>query len=327
MTERLCVVSTMRNEGPFILEWVAHYKALGFDDIVVCTNDCADSTVELLLALQKRGLVRHHATIKSAAVALQFTAIQQALDYHEARQASWVFICDADEFLNVKIGDGSARALIAASEQGADGIWVPWRVFGANGINHFSDSPVKRQFTMAQRNPPASRIEGNWGKSLHRNSSAEKFGVIGIHKPNASKKYRQHFRLNLPGGQPYSHNGTRSSTETSFDLAQVNHYALRSLDSYLVKRARGPGFHTKTVIGLEYWACFDRNRCKDDSILRYDTATARWTDTFRQDAELIELHRASVDWHTQKAREMRAAPELQSLISAIEEKLPLSPSL
>ena len=40
------VVSTMKNEGPYILEWVAHYKALGFDRIVVCTNDCEDTTVD-----------------------------------------------------------------------------------------------------------------------------------------------------------------------------------------------------------------------------------------------------------------------------------------
>ena len=47
------VVSTMKNEGPYIIDWVAHYKTLGFDHILVCTNDCTDPTVEILLRLQE----------------------------------------------------------------------------------------------------------------------------------------------------------------------------------------------------------------------------------------------------------------------------------
>ena len=56
-TQSYSILSTMKNEGPFILEWVAHHKALGFDNIVVCTNDCEDPTVEILKYLEKMGLV------------------------------------------------------------------------------------------------------------------------------------------------------------------------------------------------------------------------------------------------------------------------------
>jgi hypothetical protein len=308
----------MRNEGPFVLEWVAHYKALGFDDIVVCTNDCEDTTAELLQVLQDQGLVRHHATIKPVTGVLQLAAIQQALDYNEVRQASWVFICDADEFLNIRIGDGSARALVAASELDADGIWVPWRVFGSNGIYRFFDTPVKAQFLLGQRMPPASPVVGNWGKSLHRRAAAEKISLVGAHKPHGQKDCSAGLRINLPGGQPYAQNDTRSSVNTSYELAQVNHYALRSLDSYLIKRVRGSAFRIGEVIDLEYWTCFDRNGYQDESIRRYDEGAARWMDLFRKDARLMNLHQASVDWYERKAAELRCEPELQDLIAAIE---------
>lgn len=311
--ERFCVVSTMRNEGPFVLEWVAHYKALGFDDIVVCTNDCEDTTTELLLALQDHGLVRHHATIKPANRVLQIAAIAQALDYEEARQASWVFVCDADEFLNVRIGDGSVRALVAASGQDGDGIWVPWRVFGANGIYRFRDAPVKAQFLMAQRLPPRSPVVGNWGKSFHRTAASEKISFVGAHKPNGLKDCSAGLRINLPGGQLYAQNGTRSAIKPSYDIAQVNHYALRSLDAFLVKRARGSAFTINEIADLEYWTCFDRNGYPDDSIRRYDEGAARWMELFRKDARLMQLHQASVDWYERKAAELRAAPQLRAL--------------
>ena len=61
--DKYTVVSTMKNEAPYIIDWVAHYKALGFDDILVCTNDCTDQTVEILQRLQEMGLVTHHPTI------------------------------------------------------------------------------------------------------------------------------------------------------------------------------------------------------------------------------------------------------------------------
>lgn len=321
MSERFCVVSTMRNEGPFVLEWVAHYKALGFDDCVVCSNDCEDATTELLLALQDRGLVRHHATLKPATGPLQFAAIKQALECSEARQASWVFVCDADEFLNIKISDGSVRALVAASEKYADALWVPWRVFGVKTAYRFRDASVKAQFLMGQeRVPLEGSVRGSWGKSLHRTASSEKIEFVGVHKPNALKDSNAGFRINLPGGQPYVQNGARSSVKATYDHAQVNHYALRSLDSYLVKRARGSPANTNQIMNLEYWETFDRNGCKDVSIRRYDEGAAHWMNLFRKDAQLMELHRASVDWYERKAAELRASPELQELIIAIESR-------
>ncbi|MGA1180601.1 MAG: glycosyltransferase family 2 protein [Marivivens sp.] len=49
----------MKNEGPYILEWVAHHLAIGFGHFIVVTNDCEDGTDEILLALQQRGPVTH----------------------------------------------------------------------------------------------------------------------------------------------------------------------------------------------------------------------------------------------------------------------------
>ena len=42
------VLSTMKNEGPFVLEWVAHHRAIGFDGFVIFSNDCTDGTDRIL---------------------------------------------------------------------------------------------------------------------------------------------------------------------------------------------------------------------------------------------------------------------------------------
>lgn len=38
------VVTSMKDEGPYLLEWVAYHRAIGFTDIVVAANDCSDGT-------------------------------------------------------------------------------------------------------------------------------------------------------------------------------------------------------------------------------------------------------------------------------------------
>ena len=57
-TKKAAVVTIMRDEGLVILEWVAHYRALGFDTLFVYTNDNIDGSDALLLALHDAGIIR-----------------------------------------------------------------------------------------------------------------------------------------------------------------------------------------------------------------------------------------------------------------------------
>ncbi|MBL4556550.1 MAG: glycosyltransferase family 2 protein [Rhodobacteraceae bacterium] len=49
----------MRDEGPYVLEWLAWHKAIGVTDFVVFTNDCTDGTDALLDRLDAAGEVMH----------------------------------------------------------------------------------------------------------------------------------------------------------------------------------------------------------------------------------------------------------------------------
>lgn len=310
------VVSTMKNEGPYILEWVAHYRALGFDRVVVCTNDCADTTVEMLQRLEAMGLVRHHPTaIRTGGI--HRSALRQARRYKEVQEARWVFVCDVDEFLNIHMGDGSVRALVEGSGGGADVISVPWRIFGSAGIERIADAPVTGQFRMAELpHDPVSRPDtGKFVKSIFTNQ--EKFGRMGLHAPVMPKDRRGEEIAVLPGGARYHVGGTRTGNPPVFDLAQVNHYALRSMDSFLVKRARGRANHSHHVLGVEYWDRFDLNEAPDTSIARYDAATEAIRTELHADPVLAELHARALDWHRRKAASMRMDPELDVLTSAL----------
>jgi hypothetical protein len=51
------VLTAMRNEGPFILEWIAWQKMLGFENVLAMFNDCTDHSPQLLRVLEKAGVL------------------------------------------------------------------------------------------------------------------------------------------------------------------------------------------------------------------------------------------------------------------------------
>ena len=56
---RALAVLTVRNEGAFLLEWLAHHRAVGFTDFLVFSNDCDDGTDAILDRLQALGQLTH----------------------------------------------------------------------------------------------------------------------------------------------------------------------------------------------------------------------------------------------------------------------------
>ena len=52
------LVTMMKNEGPFILDWLAHHRVVGVERFLVYTNDCGDGTERLLDLLSDAGVER-----------------------------------------------------------------------------------------------------------------------------------------------------------------------------------------------------------------------------------------------------------------------------
>ena len=316
-TDSYTVVSTMKNEGPYIIDWVAHYKTLGFDHILVCTNDCTDPTVEILLRLQELGLVVQHNTIVRKAGIHRSALRQASRRYDIVMNAKWVFVCDVDEYLNVHLGDGSVQALVEGSGADADVISVPWRIFGPDGIQDFKDKPVTEQFTKGEFEWDAKLRPqtGKFVKSLYTNQ--HKFQRMGLHAPVSLEEHVADTKRVLPGGADYVVNGERTDNPPLFTHAQVNHYALRSMDSFLIKRARGRANHSHHVLGMDYWNKFNLNDETDTSIKRYKTKASKLAKELKSDPMLGELHEMSVDWHKRKAASLKMDPEMDGLVHGL----------
>jgi hypothetical protein len=306
---RRTIVTTMKNEGPFILEWLAYHRAIGVDDFLIYTNDCTDGTDDMLRILQDRGLVQHRDNpYRQSGMKPQHAALAAAQDEPVVDTAKWLVCIDVDEFINVKCGDGSLDALFAAVPD-ANMISMTWRLFGNADVGQYVDVPVVRQFTCCApeltRKPHVA-----WGfKTLFQNRGI--FKKMGVHRPKGLQPQLVDEITWVNGSgravpRSMYRNAWRSTLDTvGYDLVQLNHYAVRSAESFLVKRDRGRVNHVDRDQGLAYWFRMNNNAETDNSIQRGLPALEAELARLTSDPEIAAAHHSSVASHRAKISELR----------------------
>ena len=306
---RITVVCSMRNEGPFIVEWVTWYRMLGFTDIVVVTNNCTDRSPELLGALEAARWVRHIRCDVEPGQKITARKLAVAKESRSVRKAGWVFVCDVDEFLVIHKGAGLIGDLIdlASPEPGFLGMSINWKVFGTGGRKRFEDQPVHQQFLQACAGEHGS---SHTVKSIFR--QPEWFKALGEHGPRG---------LNLGGtgqnwgeapglvwvnseGRPVEKWQPRGpylrslpAAGVSHKVAQINHYMLRSDETFSLKR------RTLSPVGLHdrytryYYNRANNNKEMDPSAFRYATGFAALHAKAMALPDVYRLHQLSCADH------------------------------
>ncbi len=318
---RTCIVTTMKNEGPFILEWLAYHRAIGVDDFLIYTNDCTDGTDTMLQLLQAKGLVQQRENpFRAVKLPPQHAALQAAEDEPLIQNCGWAICMDVDEFINVKIGDGTLAALYAAMGE-ANMISLTWRLFGNSDVHGYQDRFLLEQFTRAA--PEVVRKPHQaWGfKTLFRNIDIYK--KLGVHRPKGliPDLWDQVQWLNgsgRPMPREMFRNGWRSTLETyGYDWVQLNHYAVRSAESFLVKRDRGRVNHVDRDQGLNYWFRMNHNAVEERSIQRMIPALRAEWNRLLGDPEIGAAHAAAVAAHRAKISELRAEAQPEAFYAEL----------
>jgi hypothetical protein len=318
-TPSIVVVTAMRNEGPFLLEWIAHHRGLGVTGFVVVTNDCDDGTDALLDRLADAGAVVHLRQTPGDA-SVQWAALAHAAETEQVGAADWVLGIDCDEFVNLRAPFGSLPDLLAASGD-VDAIVLPWRFFGHSGRLCFEDAPVTLRFTRAIPDDALFPGVARSFKTLARWRDGP-FARLGIHRPKAKR-----------GREPAWNDGSGRRIPAEFaaddrrillmtpriETAQVqlNHYSLRSAEDFLVKRARGLPNRTRKRLDATYWAERNFNNVEDTTIARHRLATEREIARLRALPGVAEAHDAAVAAHRAKIAAILATRDGAALYSRL----------
>ncbi|MFD1795942.1 glycosyltransferase family 2 protein [Paracoccus aurantiacus] len=274
---RHVLLSSVKDEGPFVLEFIAHHRVLGFDAIHMASNDCSDGTDLLLDALASQGVITHTRNRLKPGDTPQHRGYQRIRKEHPIAEADWIMVLDADEFLVVDRGARRVGDLTALAGPEVDVITLNAMNFGTSGDFGWRPGRVAEQFpdrlpTTHRRNGPVkslSRGGGRW-KNLHNHHP------MGFTGPGDICHMRGNGEVShVPNdGRLWDHLRHFKPDRITHEIAWFNHYPIKSLDSYMLRRRRGRGV---TKVGAEpverhteeYWTIFAAAQQRDTRILDF----------------------------------------------------------
>ncbi len=231
-----CIVATAKNEGVYLLDWIAYHLSIGFEHIFLYTNDNDDGSDELLAALDSAGVISWLRNERAPPLGAQDKAyahalsmLPQILDYR------WTAIVDLDEYIGFEPGMFTSIVdYIGFQEaQSVDAIALSWLLFASLPGESWSE-----QFTPA--------------RMLLREREANKH-VKSIFRPRQFAWSRPHdpvptlgapFEFRASDGRLHHHAGVAHRVPAFAELpssqqAWIAHYFVRTTDEVFWKWSRG----------------------------------------------------------------------------------------
>ncbi|KKC24002.1 hypothetical protein WP12_21810 [Sphingomonas sp. SRS2] len=255
----LCSIA--RNEGPYLVEWIAFHRLMGFERIIIYSNDSDDGSDDLLDRLAACGLIEHRIWPGVEGRSSQISAYQDATVRCETR---WIAFLDLDEYLNLK-DDASIGGFLARFDPDVAAIALNWRLFGSAGLIDHAPGLLTERFTRA------SPLDHPFSRQIKTIAVASEIYRITAHRVRLMRgRYADASGAPLDPGRGFA--------PVRYERVQVNHYVLKSRAEFERKRSRGSGLRAVgdpmkfTHRDGSYFDDHDRNETVDDTILRWRPA-------------------------------------------------------
>jgi hypothetical protein len=233
-----CLLACARNEGPYLLEWLAYHFSIGFEHAFIYTNDNTDGSERLLEALAAAGVITlihnprgTHYGPQYKAYAHALNLLPQILDYR------WCAAIDFDEYFGFDRESfrGIADVLAWQESQPVDALAFCWQIFAATRQDVWRDEPTPLRFTLRESGT------NSLVKSMFKPRRA---WHAHAHFPHSTLELPMVFRTESGAIHHHPHVTGRHAAyaETpSARIGWINHYMLRSAPEALWKLARGQG--------------------------------------------------------------------------------------
>jgi hypothetical protein len=231
-----CLLASARNEGPYLLDWLAYHLSIGFEHVFLYTNDNTDGSDALLGHLARHGIITWMRNTRGGKLGVQekgyahaLTVLPDILDYR------WTAVLDLDEYFCVDPGifEGVADFMAMHEAQPVDAVALNWLMFASRLGEPYADGPVTQRFAW-RTNDVNTHV-----KSIFR---TQKFWHSQPHFPYPTMSGSFIFRSQ--DGGFHHHPGVQDripafSAQPAAEQGWVNHYFLRTAPEALWKLARG----------------------------------------------------------------------------------------
>jgi hypothetical protein len=262
----IALCGIVRNEVRAIVEWLAHYKALGFDEFRIYDNESWDGTEVILRALHDAGEVIYRDWPQSIGPWPQRRAYRHARKW---ASSDWLAFFDADEFLVLR-EDADIGAFLQRFPPDVAAVAVNWLVFGSDGQTHYRAQPVTERFFDAL---PEGALWNRVVKSIGRRTLLTEAGIHRV-EPGAGRY------VTVAGNDAEFDGPMRTRTEET-RIATLNHYMIKSLEEFEEKLQRGNA-NSQSPVGRR--TRLERRLPTLDAGGARNTDISPWTGRMRQEA-------------------------------------------
>lgn len=256
---RLAVGAIVKDEYPYLLEWISYHQLQGVSKFYIAENDSADRTPELLTALHRLGVVEYipFKTIEGAPA--QLRAYSHILEQFN-RDFDWIAFIDADEFIRPATSGANFSEFLGMLDTGTVGaVALNWAIYGSSGLEEFDPELTIARFTL--------RAEEKYVQNHHYKS------VVSSGASPAQPQNPHNFRL--PRGLRLVHpdgsvvkkhplHGNGLSRRIVWHDFRLNHYSVRSRAEFFeIKAPRGLADSERLRDNEKFFTDRDRNDVTD----------------------------------------------------------------
>jgi hypothetical protein len=231
-----CLVTTIRNEGRYFLEFLAYHRSIGFEHAFIYTTDNFDDSTPLLEALAARGVITlvHnqaglHTGPRSKMHAHALSLLPHILDFR------WAALIDADEFIafDTRRFTSIDDVLTWHETQPVDAVALCNLSFVARACDKEHNVSTLERFVRRERGV-SPHVKTIFRPSKYWNARA--------HYPHASLGMPTTYRTE--SGTLHHHPGMTDrdpalAARATADMLWINRYAIRTAPELLWKMSRG----------------------------------------------------------------------------------------
>lgn len=236
----LAVCAIAKNEGPYFREWIEWHLAQGVEKFYIYDNESTDNTKEVLAPYVEAGIVEY---TFFPGRKRQLAAYDDCIERHRL-DTRWIAVIDLDEFI-VPMQDASIPAFLHRMERFAV-VEINWLVYGSGGAKEKTPGDVMQRFR--RHSLPGHYLNHHVKSILNPRRVCTMTGC--------------HEAARISGKPGDSHGNAITANfrdrEPQQDVIRINHYAIKSYEEFLAKRARGRA-RVETMRDMNYFEEYDLN--------------------------------------------------------------------
>jgi hypothetical protein len=247
----------VKNEEPYLLEWIAFHRVIGIQRFVIADNDSTDGSKALLSALQALGIIEYFDFPTTPGEKPQMPAYSRIFEYANNLELEWIFFIDADEFIMPTTDTLDIFSCLekATSQENVGAIAINWAIFGSSGIEQRNSGLVIEDFSWRSRE--------DFGPNMHYKSLINlKETRIPILNPHHFDIKENYIYLNIIGQNLIRHPAVPVglSAEVNWKPLRINHYITKSKQEFFSRKsAKGSAGLVGREKGAQYFSDYDRN--------------------------------------------------------------------